>query len=105
MAGIFEKFTEKAIKAVMLAQNFAQKMGASEVQPPVKPALHVDLLISNADFSCPLAYQLPMEEGKFRSLISGVVFAAQTSAEYLFLGLLSEEPASKVRACPPCRMC
>ncbi|CAK0784796.1 hypothetical protein CVIRNUC_008000 [Coccomyxa viridis] len=49
MAGIFEKFTEKAIKAVMLAQNFAQKMGASE-----------------------------------------------TSAEYLFLGLLSEEPASKV---------
>ncbi|CAL5223254.1 g5736 [Coccomyxa viridis] len=49
VAGIFEKFTEKAIKAVMLAQNFAQKMGASE-----------------------------------------------TSAEYLFLGLLSEEPASKV---------
>lgn len=31
VAGIFEKFTEKAIKAVMLAQNFAQKMGASEV--------------------------------------------------------------------------
>ena len=35
MAGIFEKFTEKAIKAVMLAQNFAQKMGASEVSTPV----------------------------------------------------------------------
>ena len=35
VAGIFEKFTEKAIKAVMLAQNFAQKMGASEVSPPV----------------------------------------------------------------------
>ena len=35
VAGIFEKFTEKAIKAVMLAQNFAQKMGASEVSTPV----------------------------------------------------------------------
>ena len=35
MAGIFEKFTEKAIKAVMLAQNFAQKMGAFEVSTPV----------------------------------------------------------------------
>lgn len=39
VAGIFEKFTEKAIKAVMLAQNFAQKMGASEVSTPVQPAL------------------------------------------------------------------
>ena len=37
VAGIFEKFTEKAIKAVMLAQNFAQKMGASEVSTPVQP--------------------------------------------------------------------
>lgn len=30
-AGIFERFTEKAIKAVMRAQNFAQRMSATEV--------------------------------------------------------------------------
>ncbi len=44
MAGIFEKFTEKAIKAVMLAQNFAQKMGASEVSTPVLSATCVIVL-------------------------------------------------------------
>ena len=44
MAGIFEKFTEKAIKAVMLAQNFAQKMGASEVSTPVLNATCVTIL-------------------------------------------------------------
>ena len=30
-AGIFEKFTEKAIKAVMLAQTFASRMQSAEV--------------------------------------------------------------------------
>lgn len=41
LAGIFEKFTEKAIKAVMRAQNFATRMHAKEVS-----FLHFVLLVT-----------------------------------------------------------
>ena len=74
MAGIFEKFTEKAIKAVMLAQNFAQKMGAFEVSTPVLNATCVtilprawrqywawDLIVCNDSKEYPMPTIIPVE--------------------------------------------
>jgi len=100
VAGIFERFTEKAIKAVMLAQNFAQKMGACEVSTPVllttacifKVTLHGSKSNPGTKHTIWEAITAwPWGALRFRHSS-----ALQTSAEYLFLGLLSEEPASKV---------
>ena len=98
VAGIFEKFTEKAIKAVMLAQNFAQKMGASEVSTPVQPALTKPAQHNVESARCPSSCaRHPAHTFYWESQVPfKALCVLQTSAEYLFLGLLSEEPASKV---------
>jgi hypothetical protein len=95
VSAVFERFTERAIKAVMLAQQEAKAAGRSEVRPPLRFRAYVRLVHGRRsacadDWAIPSCTVHPLVQVGTDHLLLGLVVEENSKRGYLNTGLSAE---------------